>query len=155
VLRLAYGLSVLLLAGLAMATLASPVLLPVLRPQAHPATLPVTAKLQLLAGEETWVLQYEVTNDTGEAAAYLFELVLDGVTDHWTAVVKAGDTFSYIYHIAPQRVASQRVRFLVRRASEVEPLDDVTLHLASAGPAAPATSWWTQLRARFASGARQ
>jgi hypothetical protein len=156
VLRAAYITSVALLAGLALVTLASPVLLPVLRGQAQEAApLSDAGKIKIIAQTDEWIVQYDLMNHGPEASLYSFEVSSTSPLHTSTAFVDRGKGFVFIYHIYPREVPSGSVRLTVRRGAEIEPLDDVTLHLASAGPAAPATSWWTQLRARFASGARQ
>lgn len=145
-LRLAYAVSVAVLVVLALATLASPVLLPVLRREQ--ATLPEAGKIQVLAKAGEWVLQYNLLNGTGQSGAYTFEITSAAPAEatgpatnsvfspplHTTSVlVEAGRSYVFIYHLRPQQVPDGTVRFTVHRGGEALPLEDLSLHLPPDG----------------------
>jgi hypothetical protein len=141
-LRLATTFSVALLALLAVATLASPILVPVLRPQQTREALPQVGKLQLLERPDEWILQYDLTNHRDEPAAYTFTVTYGSKTDTHSAFLRARDTFSYIYHFYPEQTPARQARFTVHRAAEADPVEDVTLHLSrtSAGAGSGAST---------------
>jgi hypothetical protein len=139
-LRLAYASSVVLLVVLALATLASPLLLPALRTGQAP--LPEAGKLQVLAKADEWILEYHLTNSTASDGTYTFVIagaasapvVASGVatdrTVHTTSVlVTAGHSYGFIYHLRLGEVPDGPVRFTIDRAGDAAPLEDVTLHL--------------------------
>ena len=145
-LRVAYTASVALLIALALATLASPMLLPALR-RGQPA-LPDASKLQVLAKADKWVLQYNLTNGTPQDSTYTFEIVSAETGDaargagtvgqpiHTTSVlVGAGRTYVFIYHLRPGEVPPGPVRFLLLRGGDAAPIEDVTLHVPAVGSA--------------------
>ena len=131
-LRVAYVLSAVLLALLALATVASPLILPALRQEQ--AALPEAGKIQLLAREDAWVLQYNLLNATESAGVYTFELTASAAPLHQTSVtVDAGRTYVFIYHLRPEQVTSDAVRFQLHRGGERAALEDLTLHLPPRG----------------------
>ena len=136
-LRVAYVVSAALLVVLALATVASPFILPALRQEK--AALSEAGKLQVLAKPDEWVLQYDLLNPSAAAGVYTFELTVPSgdaavtsapVVLHTTTVpVDAGRTYVFIYHVLPDRAPSGAVRFTVHRGDEGIPVEDVTLHL--------------------------
>jgi hypothetical protein len=138
-LRVAFVLSAALLVLLALVTVASPLLLPMLRSET--AALPEAGKIQLLARGEAWVLQYNLLNPTDVAGTYTFELTTVGeaggslptVLHTTSALVDARKTYVFIYHLRPDQLQSDAVRFALRRSGEGAPVEDVTLHLPARG----------------------
>ena len=142
-LRVAYSLSVGALVLLALATLASPLLLPALRRGAAP--LPDAGKLQIVAKDAEWVLQYNLTNHTEQDGTYTFEIAAAESSGaargsaanrsvHTTTVlVGAGRTYVFIYHLRPGEMPDGPVQFTVQRGGDPAPAEDVTLHLPAPG----------------------
>ena len=139
-LRLFYAGSVAVLALLAAATAASPLVLPALRaPQAAP--LADAARLQVAAQPDEWVLQYNLLNDSSDAAPYRFQLAAAGQSLYESdVVVPAGRPYIFIYHLRPEQSPSGTVQFTVRRGGAPSPLEDVSLHLAALAPGTSAAS---------------
>ena len=141
-LRVGYAASVVLLVVLALATLASPLLLPGLR--RDEAALSEAGRLQVLAKADEWVLEYHLTNGNDRDETYTFEIALAEPTSparnayvagrsvHTTSVlVGAGRTYGFIYHLRPSETQGAPIRFLLHRGGDAAPIEDVTLHLAS------------------------
>ena len=138
-LRAVYAVSVVLLAVLALVTLASPLLLPALRREL--ATLPDAGKIQVLAKDGEWVLQYNLLNGAEIPAAFTFEVAGSPAESgaaprvlHTSSVrVDAGKTYVFIYHLLPAQVPDGTVRFTLQRDGESAPLEELTLHLPANG----------------------
>jgi hypothetical protein len=139
--RVAYAASVAVLIVLALATLGSPLILPLLRRER--AALPDVGKVQVIAKPGEWVLQYNLLNSGAEAAAYTFELATSPAASaggdssrvlHTSSVfVDAGRAYVFIYHLRPEQVQSDAVRFALSRSGSPAPVEDLTLHLTSTG----------------------
>ena len=138
-LKAVYAASVALLALLALATLASPLLLPVLRREHAP--LPEAGKIQVLAKEGEWVLQYNLLNGAETPAAFTFEVAGSPASSGGTSrllhtasvLVDAGKSYVFIYHLLPHQAPDGTVRFTLHRNGASEPLEDLTLHLPAGG----------------------
>jgi hypothetical protein len=130
-LRLAFVLSTALLALLALATVASPLILPVLR---HEQTsLPEAGKIQVLVKPDEWVLQYNLLNPTEAAGVYIFELTASAPLHSTSVLVEGGRTYIFIYHLRPEEVTGGAVRFALHRGGESTPVEDLTLRLPPRG----------------------
>jgi hypothetical protein len=116
-----------------MGTLASPVLLPLLRsPQ---ASLPETARAQLLERPDEWVLQYNLLNDGPHAAVFSHEVTFDGQVQRATPFIEPGQAYQFVSHVPKNLLTTGEVRFTVTRAGDAEPLEDLVFHLEPAAAA--------------------
>jgi hypothetical protein len=140
VLRLVYALSLAALGLLIIGTLTSPVLLPLLRPPE--ASLPETARVQLLERPDEWVLQYNLLNDGPHAAVFSHEVSFDGQLQRATPLLEPGHAYQFVSHVPKAQLTTGEVRFTVTRAGDAEPLEDLRFHLgsAAAAPGQPADS---------------
>jgi hypothetical protein len=116
---------------LVVATLASPVIVPMLRPPQ--ASLPETARIQLLERPDEWILQYNLLNDGPQASAFSSEVSFDGQVQRAAPFLQPGQAHQMVYHIRKDLLTSGEVRFTVTRAGQTEPLEDLVFHLGSAG----------------------
>ena len=142
-LKAAYAGSIVLLIVLALATLASPLMLPTLR--GAQAALPESGKVQVLAEPGEWVLQYNLVNASDSSGAYTFEIAagppapavsLASRVLHTSNVrVDSGRPYVFIYHLSHDQVPGRTVQFTVHRGGETAPLEELTLHLPPAGGA--------------------
>ena len=130
-LRPVYVLSVSILGLLVLGTLASPVLLPLVRPPQ--ASLPETARIQLLERPDAWILQYNLLNDGPEASVFSYEVAFDGQVQRATPFLEPGEAHQMVSHIPKELLASGEVHFTVSRLDEAEPLEDLVFHLGPGG----------------------
>jgi hypothetical protein len=114
-----------------LSTLASPVIIPALRPPQ--ASLPETARVQLLERPDEWVLQYNLLNDAPQASVFTYEVAFDGQVQRTTPFLEPGQAHQMVSHIRKDLLTSGEVRFTVGRAGEGEPIEDLVIHLGPGG----------------------
>jgi hypothetical protein len=116
---------------LVLGTLASPVLLPLVRPPQ--ASLPETARIQLLERPDAWVLQYNLLNDGPAASVFAYEVAFDGQVQRATPFLEPGEAHQMVSHIPKELLTTGEVHFTVSRADEPDPLEDLVFHLGPGG----------------------
>ena len=129
--RVLFLCSASLLGTLAVATLASPVLVPALRPPT--VALPETARVQLLERPDGWVLQYSFVNVGPDPATFLWDVTFDREEHRASPSLKPGESYVAISEIPRDQVPSGLVHFTLTRVGDPTPIEDMTLHLAAAG----------------------
>ena len=119
-LRLVFILSLVILAGVLLAIL---YFIPSLRSYPEPYTV------QVIEGEEEWILQCDILNTEESAIEYSITVTVDNRTYRDSAVVKPGKAYTYIHHVYPQQLAEGRVTFALYQNGQKSPIKTATFHI--------------------------
>lgn len=119
-LRLIFIASVIILAGLFIAVVC-------LVPSSQ--TSQESRRTQLIKGDNEWILQCDIANDSEEDVKYTFNLRLDDTLYTDSAAVKPGKTYTYIHHIYPHQLMAGKVTFMVYQEGIAEPLEQADYYI--------------------------
>ncbi|MDD5082778.1 MAG: hypothetical protein PHU08_05330 [Dehalococcoidales bacterium] len=119
-LRLLFIVSLVILAGAFVATM-------YWLPSASDAT--ESGKAQIIARDNEWILQYDITNQEDRDIQYTIIVTVDNNVYEDTAVVKPGKVYTYIHHIYPQQSTDGKVTLALYEEGKTEPIDQVTYYL--------------------------
>ena len=88
-------------------------------------------RVQIIKGEGGWILQYDITNDKEEDVKYTIIVTVDNAARKDSAVVQAGKTYTYIYHISPQQLDKGKVTFALYEGDKTEPVEETTYYIGN------------------------
>ena len=119
-LRLIFVLSLIILAGVFISTI-------YFIPSGQSYT--ESKRVQIIEGENEWILQCDITNDEERDIEYTFQVTIDNTVYKDSTVVKPGNAYTYIRHIYPQQLEEKEVTFALYKKGEAEPIEQVTYYL--------------------------
>jgi len=119
-LRLIFVLSLVMLAGLFIATI-------YFIPSGQSYT--ESRRAQIIEGENEWILQYDIINNEGRDIKYTIYVAIDDAVYTDSTVVKQGKTYTYIHHIYPQQLKEGEVTFALYEEGKAKPIEQVTYHI--------------------------
>ena len=90
---------------------------------------PESTRVQIIKGENGWTLQDDIINDTGSEKKYTIVVSVDTAVRRDIAVVQAGKTYTYIYHISPQQLTEGQVTFALFEEGKEEPVEQTTYYI--------------------------
>jgi hypothetical protein len=92
---------------------------------------PESKRVQIIKGENGWILQYDITNDKETDVKYTIIVTIDNATRKDSAVVQAGKTYTYIYHISPQQLDKGEVTLALYEGDKTEPVEETTYYIGN------------------------
>ena len=92
---------------------------------------PESKRVQIIKGENGWILQYDITNDKETNVKYTIIVTADNVTRKDSAVVQAGKTYTYIYHISPQQLDGREVILTLYEGDKTELVEETTYYIGN------------------------
>lgn len=129
-LRALHVVSCLVLGALVVITLGSPLFLPMMQQQfAKQDLLTMVGKLQIIERTDQWILQYNILNPGDKEQIYSFEITADSKVNTQSVSLAPKQTFQFIYHLYPALLHDGGVRFVLWKAAEQQPMEDLLLHL--------------------------
>jgi hypothetical protein len=93
--------------------------------------LPESKRVQIIKGENGWTLQYDIINDKERDIKYTIIVTVDNATRKDSAVVQAGRTYTYIYHISPQQFDKGEVTLTLYEGDKTEPIEETTYYIGN------------------------
>ena len=93
--------------------------------------LPESKRVQIIKGENGWTLQYDIINDKERDIKYTIIVTVDNATRKDSAVVQAGKTYTYIYHISPQQLNKGEVTLTLYEGDKTEPIEETTYYIGN------------------------
>ncbi len=84
--------------------------------------------IQIIDGQEQWILQYDIVNDQQNDISYTIEVTIDGIVFTDSAVVEPGKTYTYIRHIDPGQVSTGEVSLTLYQGEMATPVEQVTYY---------------------------
>ncbi len=119
-LRLVFILSLVVLAGVFLAIL---YFIPSIRSYPEPYTI------QVIDGDEEWILQCDILNTEERAIEYSITVTVDDRTYRDSTVVKPGKAYTYIHHVYPPQLAEGKVTFELHRDGQKGPIKTATFQI--------------------------
>ena len=119
-LRLIFVLSLVILAGVFIATLYF-----VPSEQSYPEP----RKVQIIDADNEWILQYDIINNEKRDVEYTIYVTIDNKDYTDSTVVKQGKTYTYIHHIYPQQLTEGKVSFALYEEGKPEPVEYATYYI--------------------------
>jgi len=87
-------------------------------------------KVQIIEGEDEWILQYDIINDEGRDTKYTIQLAIDGAVHSDSSVVKKGRTYTYICHIDRAQLREGNVTLAVYKEGGAKAIDQATYSIS-------------------------
>lgn len=88
-----------------------------------------SSKVQIIDGENEWILQYDVLNSGQKDATYSIQVTIDSEVYKISTIVEQGKSYSYIHHVYPERLLSNEINFVVYQEGINEPIENVTYNI--------------------------
>jgi len=88
-----------------------------------------SSKVQIIDGEDEWILQYDVLNSGQRDTTYSIQVTIDSEIYKISTVVEQGKSYSYIRHVYPEQLLSDEINFVVYKEGINEPIENVTYHI--------------------------
>ncbi len=85
--------------------------------------------MQIIEGDEEWILQCDITNNQGRAIDYAFSVTVDDVVHQDSTTVEQGQTYTFIHHIYPGQLVAGEVTFTLREKGKAEPIEQVAYNI--------------------------
>ncbi len=85
--------------------------------------------IQIIDGQQQWILQYDIVNDQQDDTSYTIEVIIDGVVFTDSTVVEPGRTYTYIRRIDPGKVSRGEVSLTLSRGDMATPVEQVTYYI--------------------------
>ncbi len=86
-------------------------------------------RVQIIAGENEWILQYDIINDQERSIKYTIFVTVDDTVYEDSTVVKQGKTYTYIHHIYPQQLKEGKVTFALYEEGKTKPIEQTTYYI--------------------------
>lgn len=86
-------------------------------------------RVQIIKGDEEWILQCDITNNQGRDINYVFSVVVDDVVHQDSTMVEQGQTYTFIHHIYPEQLVAGEVTFTLREKGKAEPIEQVAYNI--------------------------
>lgn len=86
-------------------------------------------RVQIIKGDEEWILQCDITNNQGRDINYVFSVVVDDVVHQDSTMVEQGQTYTFIHHIYPEQLVAGEVTFTLREKGKAEPIEQVVYNI--------------------------
>ena len=119
-LRIAFVLSLLVLAGVFVLTL-------YFVPSGQ--DYPEPRRAQIINAGDEWILQYDIINNGNRDIEYTISVTIDSRDYTDTTIVKQGKAYTYIHHIYPQQLTAGEVSLTVYEDAGPEPIEHATYHI--------------------------
>lgn len=116
-LRFIFILSVVILAGVFIATFS-------LIPASN--TSKESKRIQIIEGENEWILQYDIFNNEERDIAYTILITANGDTYSDSTVVESGGKYTYIQHLSRQQLGDGAVTLAVYEDGRQEPIEEAS-----------------------------
>lgn len=119
-LRLIFVISLIILAGVSTSTI-----------YFLPASQRYTESksVQIIAGENEWILQCDITNNEDADIEYIIHVTVDNAVYKDSIVVKPGKAYTYIHHIYPEQLEEGKATFTLYERDKAEPVEQATYYL--------------------------
>ena len=88
--------------------------------------LPESKNIQIIEGENEWILQYDIYNSEDRDIAYEILATADDNTFSDSTIVKSGREYTYILHISRQNIGNGEIIFTVFEEGKQEPIEQYT-----------------------------
>ena len=85
--------------------------------------------IQIIDGQQQWILQYDIVNDQQNETSYTIEIIIDGVVFTDSTVVEPGRTYTYIRRIDPGQVSMGEVSLTLYQGDMATPVEQVTYYI--------------------------
>ena len=89
-------------------------------------------RVQIIKGENGWTLQYDLINSRDTEINYTIIVTVDSAARTDKVAVQPGRTYTYTYHIAPDKLAKGDVTFTLYEGGIAEPIEETTYHIGDA-----------------------
>ena len=119
-LRLLFILSLLILLGIFISIIVS-------IPQDERYT--ESKRVQIIAGENEWILQCDITNDNERDTEYIIHVTVDDAVRRDSVTIAPGRTYTYIQHIYPQTLDEGKITFTLYEEGKEEPVEQATYYI--------------------------
>ena len=90
-----------------------------------------TKRVQIIEGENEWILQCDITNNEEKDIKYTILVTVDDAVRKDSTVVKPGQTYTYIHHIYPQQLDEGKIAFALYEEGKTEPVEQATYYVKS------------------------
>ena len=88
-----------------------------------------TETVQIIAGEDEWILQCNITNDNEKDTKYMINVSVDNLVRNDSTVIAPGHTYTYIQHIYPENLGEGKIIFTLYEEGKTEPIEQVTYYI--------------------------
>ncbi len=121
-LRLTFILSLIILAGIFISVI-------YLIPSGQSYT--ESKRVQIIKGENEWILQCNITNDEERDISYKIFITVDDTIRKDSVVIQQGKTYTYTHHIYLQQLDKGKVTFALYEGGKAEPVEQATYYIGS------------------------
>ena len=121
-LKLIFALSLIILAGLFISVV---YLVPSSQKPAE------SKRVQIIKGENGWILQYDITNAQDRDIKYTIIVTVDNAARKDITVVQEGKTYTYTYHISPEQLTKGQVTVALYEEDKTEPVEQTTYYIVN------------------------
>jgi len=90
---------------------------------------PESKRIQIIEGENEWILQCDIINDSESDIKYTILITVDDAVHKDSTVVQPGKTYTYIHHIHPQQLDEGKVTFALYEGDKAEPVEQATYYI--------------------------
>ena len=119
-LRLIFVLSLIILAGLFIATV-------YFIPSSQSDT--ESKRVQIIQDENEWILQYDIINNEERDTKYTIYVTVDDAVYKDSTMVKPGKRYTYIHHIYPQQLVKGMVILALYEEGKAKPVEQATYYI--------------------------
>ena len=88
-------------------------------------------RVQIIKGANGWILQYDIINDKETDVKYTIIVTVDNAARKDSAVVQAGKSYTYTYHISSQQLDKGKVTFALYEEDKTEPVEETTYYIGN------------------------
>jgi len=92
---------------------------------------PESRRVQIIKGQNGWILQCDILNDKDREVKYTIIVTVDEAARQDSAVVQAGKTYTYTYHIPLQQLDKGVVTFSLYEGDKTEPVEQGTYYIGN------------------------
>jgi len=82
-----------------------------------------------MEGENEWILQCNITNDSERDTEYTIYVSVDNAARKDSAVIAPGQTYTYIQHIYPENLDEGKITFTLYEEGKTEPVEQTTYYV--------------------------
>ena len=88
-------------------------------------------RVQIIKGANGWTLEYDIINDKKTDTSYTIVVTVDNAARTDKVVVQPGKTYTYTYHIAPEKLDKGKVTFTLYDGAKAEPIEQTTYYIGN------------------------
>ncbi len=86
-------------------------------------------RVQIIAGENEWILQCNITNDNEKDTKYTIHVSVDNAVRRDSTVIAPGQTYTYIQHIYPENLDEGKIIFTLYEEGKTEPVEEAIYYI--------------------------